>query len=149
MPIDSPDAPAQQAALPSGKQVRVGLLLPLRSAALGQPAEILRAGFMAAHAHEGAGFTVDVIETGDGAQEALDAYARAVERNDIVVGPLSRPAVSAVAGSTAARKPTIALNHPEAGTVVPPNMLVIGLSIEDEARQAANWVTASSRARTP
>ena len=53
---------------------------------------------MAAHARDGAGFTVNVIETGDGAQEALDAYAQAVERNDIVVGPLARPAVSAVAG---------------------------------------------------
>lgn len=140
MPIDSPDSQAPEAAAPGGKQVRVGLLLPLRSAGLGQPAEILRAGFMAAHAREGAGFTVEVIETGDGAQESLAAYARAVERNDIVVGPLSRQAVSAVAGSAAVRKPTIALNHPEAGTVVPPSMLVIGLSIEDEARQAANWV---------
>ena len=141
MPIDSPDSPAPETAVPSGKPVRVGLLLPLRSATLAQPAEILRAGFMAAHAQEGAGFTVEVIETGDGAQEALDAYARAVQANDIVVGPLSRPAVSAVAGSAGARKPTIALNHPDAGTLVPPNMLVIGLSIEDEARQAASWVS--------
>lgn len=140
MPIDSPDTPAPEAAAPSGKPVRVGLLLPLRSATLAQPAEILRAGFMAAHARDGAGFTVEVIETGDGVQEAIDAYARAVQSTDIVVGPLSRPAVSAIAGSTAARKPTIALNHPDAGTVVPPNMLVIGLSIEDEARQAAAWI---------
>lgn len=144
MPVDSPDSPAPQGqsdAAPGGKQVRVGLLLPLRSTTLAQPADILRAGFMAAHAREGAGFTVDVIETGDGAQEALDAYVRAAQSNDIVVGPLSRPAVSAVAASTAARKPTIALNHPDAGTVIPPNMLVIGLSIEDEARQAAAWVS--------
>lgn len=141
MPIDSPDYPStQQAIVPMGQQVRVGLLLPLRSPTLAQPAEILRAGFMAAQAREGANFIVDVIETGEGAQEALDAYALAVGRNDIVVGPLSRPAVSAVATSTAERKPTIALNHPEPGTQVPPNMLVIGLSIEDEARQAASWV---------
>ncbi len=145
MPVDSPDTPAAQApaaAMPGGMPVRVALLLPLRSPTLAQPAEILRAGFMAAHARDGAGFTLDVIATGDGAQEALDAYALAVERNDIVVGPLARPAVSAIAGSTAARKPTIALNHPEAGTVVPPHMLVVGLSIEDEARQAAAWVSA-------
>lgn len=144
MPIDAPDSPAPQSpasALPPGKQAAIGLLLPLRSPTLGQPAEILRAGFMAAHALEGAGFTINVIETGDGAQDALDAYARAVQANDIVVGPLSRPAVNAVAGSTAAGKPTIALNHPDAGTPVPSNMLVIGLSIEDEARQAAAWVS--------
>ena len=42
-------------------------------------------------------------------------------------------------------RPTIALNHPEgrgANAVVPPNMLVIGLSIEDEARQVARWAAA-------
>ena len=145
MPIDSPDSPSPQplqSALPPGKQVMLGLMLPLRSATLAQPAEILRAGFMAAHALEGAGFTVNVIETGDGgAQESLDAYMRAAQGNDIIVGPLSRPAVNAVAGSSASGKPTIALNHPDAGTSVPPNMLVIGLSIEDEARQAAAWVS--------
>ncbi|MBZ2206306.1 penicillin-binding protein activator [Massilia sp. R798] len=145
MPIDSPDSQSAQPlqpALPSGRQVTLGLMLPLRSATLAQPAEILRAGFMAAHALEGAGFAVNLIETGDGgAQEALDDYLRAAQDSDIIVGPLSRPAVNAVAGSAAARKPTIALNHPDAGTPVPPNMLVIGLSIEDEARQAAAWVS--------
>ena len=140
MPVDSPDSQQPAAAAPMGKQVRIALLLPLRSANLRQPAEVLRAGFMAAQARDGAGYIVEVIESGDGAQEALDAYAQAVERSDIVVGPLARPAVSAVATSPAARKPTIALNNPEPGTLVPPHMLVIGLSIEDEARQAAGWV---------
>eukprot|EP01034_Spumella_vulgaris_P003605 gene3605-4633_t len=39
------------------------------------------------------------------------------------------------------QKPTIALNHPEARgeTTLPAQMMVIGLSIEDEARQAADW----------
>ncbi|MGZ8289559.1 MAG: penicillin-binding protein activator [Telluria sp.] len=141
LPVDSPDNPQPEAAAPPGQTVRIGLLLPLRSAALSRPAEILRAGFMAAHAREGAGFTVDVIDSGDSGQDALDAYGRAVDANDIVVGPLGRSAVGAVASSPAARKPTIALNHPEAGTLVPPNMIVIGLSIEDEARQAAAWIS--------
>lgn len=141
MPVDSPGSAQPEAAAPAAKPVRIGLLLPLRSATLRQPAEVLRAGFMAAHARDGAGYTVEVIESGDGALEALDAYGQAVQRSDIVVGPLARPAVSAVATSTAPRKPTIALNNPEAGTLVPPHMLVIGLSIEDEARQAAAWVS--------
>lgn len=141
MPVESPDSlqpQPQSAAL--GRSVRIGLLLPLRSESLGHPARVLRAGFMAAHSREGAGFTVEVIETGDGAQEVLDAYARAAQANDIVVGPLARSAVSVVASSPAERKPTIALNNPDAGTVLPPNMLVVGLSIEDEARQAATWI---------
>lgn len=142
MPVDSPDNPRPDSApTPPGNTVRVGLLLPLRSPALGKPAEILRAGFMAAHARDGAGFAVDVIDSGDTPDEALDAYAKAAAGNDIVVGPLARSAVSAVAASPAPRKPTIALNHPDAGTLVPPNMIVIGLSIEEEARQAAAWIS--------
>ncbi|UUZ57017.1 penicillin-binding protein activator [Massilia sp. H-1] len=48
-----------------------------------------------------------------------------------------------VATSGTVSKPTIALNHPASGgDPVPPKMLVIGLSIEDEARQVAQWAAA-------
>ena len=123
-------------------QTRLGLMLPLRSEALGAPAEALRAGFMAAYAREPDGFTVNLVDTGVSAQETVDAFAAAIEQNDIMVGPLARPAVSALAASTLVRKPTIALNYPEAragAAALPAQMLVIGLSIEDEARQVANW----------
>jgi outer membrane PBP1 activator LpoA protein len=136
-----PVAPLPEAA-PARRVTRVGLMLPLRSEALGAPADALRAGFMAAWERDSAGFTVNLIETGDGPQETLDAYAGALRDNDIVVGPLARSAVTALAASALVSKPTIALNHPEAGTRVaalPPQMLVIGLSIEDEARQVAKW----------
>jgi outer membrane PBP1 activator LpoA protein len=71
-------------------------------------------------------------------QETLDAYGRAAASHDIVVGPLPRPAVTALAGA-ALTKPTIALNHPEQGTALPPGMLVAGLSTEDETAQVADW----------
>jgi outer membrane PBP1 activator LpoA protein len=119
------------------RETRIGLMLPLRSEALGAPADALRAGFMAAHERDREGFTVNLIETGDSPQETIDAYAAASRQNDIMVGPLARPAASALV-----RKPTIALNHPEAlagAAALPARMLVIGLSIEDEARQVANW----------
>jgi outer membrane PBP1 activator LpoA protein len=120
-------------------------MLPMRSEALGVPADALRAGFMAAYERDPTGFTVNLIETGDSAQDTLDAYASALAQNDIVVGPLARSAVSALAASNLVKKPTIALNHPEARTrdgSLPPQMLVIGLSIEDEARQVADWAGA-------
>jgi outer membrane PBP1 activator LpoA protein len=46
-----------------------------------------------------------------------------------------------VAASPLVLKPTIALNHPDGRgeTTLPAQMMVIGLSIEDEARQAASW----------
>ena len=161
MPVESPQlqslpvapvAPPAAASGNSGKSaIRIALLLPLRSDTLGAPADALRAGFMAAYQRDPAGFTVNLVETGDSAQDALDAYALALAHNDLIVGPLARSAVSALAASTLVRKPTIALNHPEtriralSGTLslpLPPQMLVMGLSIEDEARQVADWAAA-------
>lgn len=137
MPVDAPGAAAPSAA----PVIRIGLLLPLRSDALGPPASALRAGFLAAWERDRSGFTVNLIETGDAPGEALDAYMAALKDNDIIVGPLARSAVGAIAFSGAVNKPTIALNHPDGrGTdALPPNMLVVGLSIEDEARQVAQW----------
>lgn len=145
--IDGPDS--RPAAMPAAlvadpaNVVRIGLMLPLRSSALAAPSEALRAGFMAAFERDMAGFEVNLIETGDNPQETLDAYQGALERNDIIVGPLARSAVSALAASTLVSKPTIALNHPEVrGRGLPDKLLVIGLSIEDEARQVAEWAAA-------
>ena len=140
--------PPASAALPrSGAPVRIGLLLPLRSETLGPAAAVLRDGFMAAWERERSGLEVSVIETGDVGQDVLARYATAQEQQDIIVGPLARSAVTAIAGSGLVRKPTIALNHPEGRgsateTALPPAMLVVGLSIEDEARQVATWAAA-------
>jgi outer membrane PBP1 activator LpoA protein len=119
--------------------LRIALLLPLESASLGLPAEAVRDGFMAAYERDDAGVEVELVPTGDKVEDVVAAYTAAAARSDIVVGPLARLAVGAVAASPAAGKPTIALNHPEPGVVLPPGMLAIGLSIEDEARQAADW----------
>ena len=139
-PVESPDAGTGTYRRPT--RTRLGLMLPLRSEALGAPAEALRAGFMAAYEREPDGFIVNLVDTGVSPQETVDAFAAAIDQNDILVGPLARPAVSALAASPLVRKPTIALNHPEAragAAPLPAQMLVIGLSIEDEARQVANW----------
>lgn len=120
---------------------RIALLLPLRSEGLGRAADALRAGFMAGLERDSKGFDVSVVETGDLPQEVLSAYVKAQEQNDMVVGPLARSAVTAIAGSLLVEKPTIALNHPElrGDPRIPPQLLVIGLSIEDEAQQVAEW----------
>lgn len=135
----SPRAAAPSSAPYSGPDVRVALLLPLDSQALAQPAEAVRAGFMAAHQLQPEGVTVNLVPTGDSSQAALDAYRGAAEQNDIVVGPLARSAVASLATSGAVNKPTIALNHPQVNSPLPRQMLVIGLSLEDEARQVAEW----------
>lgn len=142
MAIDAPDAAM---AASSAAPIRMALILPLRSEALGVPAEAVRAGFMAAYERDKTGIVVDVMETSDSSDETLNAYMAAKKNNDIIVGPLARSAVSAIAASGTVTKPTIALNHPEgryADNPIPPAMLVIGLSIEDQARQVASWAAA-------
>jgi outer membrane PBP1 activator LpoA protein len=125
------------------KSTHIGLLLPLQSAALGAPSRAIRDGFLAGHERDQAGFTVNVIATGDSPQEVLKAYMGALKTNDIIVGPLARSAVAAVAASGAVNKPTVALNNAAgASAALPPQMVAVGLSIEDEARQVATWAAA-------
>ena len=131
------------------KTVSIGLLLPLRSDILREPAEVLRAGFQAAYERERDGITINIVETGDSAQDILSGYKAASALNDVVVGPLSRTGVTAVAQSDAVAKPTIALTPPDtvdnAEIKLPPQMLVIALSIEEEARQVAEWALHDNR----
>lgn len=142
MPVVTPDSPPAAAIPPAPNAIRIGLILPLRSQSLGPPAAALRDGFMAAYERDRNGIVINVIETDDSTDETLDAYMAAVKANDLIVGPLARSAVGAIAASGTVSKPTIALNHPEgrsADNPIPPKMLVVGLSIEDEARQVAQW----------
>lgn len=138
---------ADMDAIPSNAPLRVTLLLPLRSDTLGQAAAAVKAGFLAAWERDRDGVTVTVADTGDATSDVLATYASAQEQADLIVGPLGRSAVGALATSPLLRKPTIALNTPEGygnpgQPTLPERMLAMGLSIEEEARQAANWAAA-------
>jgi hypothetical protein len=129
---------------PEKPPARVTLLLPLHSDTFGAAAQAVRAGFQAAHEREPEGITISVLETTEGPQSAVLAYSDAVSQSDIIVGPLARSDVSAVALSGKVSKPTLALALPESigdeEIGLPQNMLSIGLSAEEEARQVADWV---------
>lgn len=137
-PAEPAGAPIFQRSVPTGT-VHIGLLLPLQSQTLGPAANAVREGFMAAWERDRSGFEVDVVSTGDAPQEVLEAYGRAAAQNDIIVGPLARSAVELVESSGTVTKPTIALNHPQTAGATPRLVLLAGLSIEDEARQVAQW----------
>jgi outer membrane PBP1 activator LpoA protein len=139
MPVPLPGQESAGAAPRSGGPIRIALLLPMKSPSLGGAAEAVRAGFMASVERDGAGTEVELVPTGDSVDDALAAYTQAAASHDVIVGPLARPAVSALAAKGALSRPTVALNHPEQRGALPPGMLVAGLSIEDEARQAAEW----------
>ena len=139
----TPDTEMQPQAPEAGGAVRIGLLLPLRSDSLRTAAAMVRDGFVAAYEkNRDAGFSLTVIETGDAAQDVLDAYTRMLPEVDIMVGPLSRSGVASIARRSAVDKPTIALTPADAlgdNAGAMPQLLTMGLSLEDDARQAADW----------
>lgn len=134
--------------LPAGK-IKIALLLPLESATFSAAAESVRAGFVAAHEWEPDGIEISILDVPAGPRPAVATYDAAAEHHDIIVGPLARADVAAVAQSGKVSKPTLALATPEASAEVeirlPPKMLAIGLSVEEEARQLARWAKASRK----
>lgn len=125
---------------------RIALLLPTHSESLKNVADAVRAGFYAALEREGNGIEVELIETDDSAENIVSNFVEAQQTHDYIVGPLTRSGLLALVHSAKATKPTVALAQADQtgadALVLPPNILAIGLSIEDEARQAANYLAA-------
>lgn len=129
--------PPQTALEPASAPVlRIALLLPTRSENLAAAAQALRAGVMAAYERDGDGISIQLIETDDTVADILAAYQAASGEYDLIIGPLARSAVSALAQGKDISKPTLLLGQPESSSL-PDNLLPIGLSIEDQARQLA------------
>jgi outer membrane PBP1 activator LpoA protein len=128
--------------LPSvGGPVRIALLLPLRSNALHDTAEAVRAGFYAARKTDNdAGISVTLLQTSDDPRDIVAAYNAALPLHDVIVGPMTRSGVTALAASGSVVKPTIALAQPDdTAPVLPSLMLPMGLSLQEESRQIAKW----------
>jgi uncharacterized protein len=116
----------------------VALILPLASADFALAAEAVHAGCRAAFAVAGEPGALQVWRTDSSVDQTLAAYAEARARGlSVIVGPLTRNGVTAVAGSGRVQTTTIALNTPDAGTPLPPGLYTFGMSVEIEARLAA------------
>lgn len=152
MPAPYPEHP-EATPLPPIIEVKgpphIGLILPLKSPAFGRAADIARQGFLAAARVQGPKtLPVGVYETGEDPGEVLEQYRRAVEGGaQIVVGPLTRSGVTALAEQGELWVPTLALNAPESNADLPNNLFVLGLQAEAEARQVAALAFASGRGR--
>lgn len=124
----------------------IALLLPLKSHSFERAAEMVRQGFMAASIREKEALAVRVYPTSDDDMDILIAYQQALDAGAaIVVGPLTRNGVSALASSKLVRVPTLALNAPDGDAATPPNLFLFGLQVEIEARQAARLAVAENR----
>jgi len=113
--------------------------LPLKSASFGPAAEAVRQGAVAASGIRiPVALPLQVYPTGDQVEDIVSAYQQALQAGaKIVIGPLTRNAVTALAKSGLITVPTLALNYPEGEAVLPENFYLFGLTAEGEARQAA------------
>lgn len=117
----------------------ITLLLPL-SGDFAELGEAVRDGFLAAHFAQPPENRprVRVRDTGDDPDQARSAYEQAVsEGTGMVVGPLTREAVAALARLDERPVPILALNFLLDEEHQPSGMIQFGLQPEEEARQVA------------
>ena len=132
----SPAPPSSAPALPPGDHI--ALLLPTGSEAFARAAEAVHAGFSEAARKSPPTLPVRLHPVSDDPQQVLSAYRKALAAGArLVVGPLTRNGVTALAASPGAIKvPTLVLNVPDQ----PPaseQLYMLSLQVEAEARQVA------------
>jgi len=127
----------------------IALILPLKSTDFARAADMTRQGFLAAARIQGPKtLPVRIYETGDDVGEVFEQYRSAVEGGaQIVVGPLTRSGVSALASRGELWVPTLALNAPEGSEIMSRNLFVLSLQAESEARQVAAMAATAGRGR--
>jgi uncharacterized protein len=129
------DVPASAAA---DQKPFIGLLLPLNAPDFARAADAVRLGCQAALVLAENRQTLQVLRTDAQPENILSEYDAAVQRGAaVVVGPLTRSGVAALAASGHVSVATLALNVLEGGTPLPPRLYTFGLSVEPEARMVA------------
>jgi uncharacterized protein len=127
----------------------IALLLPL-TGDLAPVAQAVRDGFMAAfYSHQNAGNPTPEIRFYDlGRGDIAALYDQAVaEGAEVVIGPLHKEAVQALANRASLPVPTLALNQIGSEIRTPDNLYQLGLSVEDEAFQVAQQAFAEGKRR--
>lgn len=116
----------------------IAVLLPLRSPDFGMVAEAFVRGVEAASQQRPGPLPFEVHATDASPEQTLQQYTSLQQQGAaVVIGPLTRSGVSAIATSGLVMVPTLALNHPDADIPLPPGLHTFGLSIEHEARMLA------------
>lgn len=140
-----PASPAAHALEPA--LAHIALLLPASPGPLGQAAEAVKLGFVAAAKVQGSTpLPVRVYALAEHSESAVLEYRRATSNGArLVVGPLTRDAVTALASSGRINVPTLALNVPDGEYPLPPHFYVLSLHVEAEAAQIARLAVDEGR----
>lgn len=132
-------SPPRQPAPGMANNAHIALLLPLDSPAFGRAAEAVKQGFMAAATIQASDLPVKVYPSGgERPDDIVAAYRQATQAGArIIVGPLTKNGVSALAASKQVSVPTLALNLPDSFSDLPPQLYFLSLAADIEARQIA------------
>ena len=116
----------------------IGLLLPLNAPEFSRAAEAVRLGCQAALAFLDKRQPLQVVRTDAQASSIIAEYEAAVQRGAaVMVGPLTRSGVTALAAAGHITVVTLALNVADGDPPLPPHLYTFGLSAESEARTVA------------
>lgn len=131
----------------ASRVTQIALLLPL-SGRTGGAAVSVREGFMTSYYQSPASQRPRVRVYDTASMSAAEAISTAVrEGAELIVGPLTRDEVIAVADFASSRPPILALNFLPADHVAPRGFYQFALSPEDEAREVAKRIIADGRRR--
>lgn len=129
------DIPASQ---PEPSKPFIALLLPLNSPDFSPAAGAVQLGCQAAMKFTQGGSGLQVLRTDAQPEHIVSEYEAAVQRGAaVVVGPMTRDGVAALAASGRVSVATLVLNTLEGNGPTPPQLYAFGLSVEAEARMAA------------
>jgi len=132
-------APAAQAEA-AATAPHIALLLPVNSDRFARHAEAVKTGFLNAATVQGwSALPIRIHAVTDDTKDIVAGYRQALAAGArVVVGPLTRDGVTALAASDFVAVPTLALNVPDGGVPMPPGLYTLSLQIEAEARQVAS-----------
>jgi outer membrane PBP1 activator LpoA protein len=123
----------------------VAMLLPLDAPDFAPPAEAVLAGCRAALGVSENRPALAVVRTDASNGQIITSHEAAAARGaSVIIGPMTRSGVTALAESGRIRTPTLALNAPERPMAVPEKLYTFGLSIDAEARQVARIANAEN-----
>src|SRR5216683_656894 len=134
------DDPASR---PPGARPFIGLLLPLNAPEFSRAAEAVRLGCQAALVFAENRQSLQVARTDAQPESILAEYEAAVQRGAaVIVGPLTRSGVTALAQAGRVSVVTLALNVADGDAPLPQRLYTFGLSAETEARAVARMAFA-------
>jgi outer membrane PBP1 activator LpoA protein len=116
----------------------IGLLLPFNAPEFSRTSDAVRQGCQAALAYLEKRPPMQVVRTDAQASSIISEYEAAVQRGAaVIVGPLTRSGVTALATAGHITVVTLALNVADGESQLPPRLYTFGLSAESEARAVA------------